>query len=298
MKIGFAGTPDFAGKILEHLICEQFNIVAVISQMDKPAGRGKKLRPPPVKKLALKYNLPLFQPQTLKDESGYELIKNLNLDVLVVVAYGQILPQKILDLPKYGCLNIHTSLLPHWRGAAPIQRAIEAGDTQSGVCIMQMDASLDTGDILLKKECEIKNDDTTLDLYQKLITLSQDAISKVLNNLDTLQPKQQQGEPTYAQKLQKDEAWINWQDEAQDIYNKIRAFNPYPIAQTYFNDDKILRIIEADLVDKVDKIIQTKNELIIPAKNGAISLKTVQLAGKKAVDIKDFNNAYQVKFVN
>jgi methionyl-tRNA formyltransferase len=298
MKIGFAGTPDFAGKILEHLICEQFNIVAVISQMDKPAGRGKKLRPPPVKKLALKYNLPLFQPQTLKDESGYELIKNLNLDVLVVVAYGQILPQKILDLPKYGCLNIHTSLLPHWRGAAPIQRAIEAGDTQSGVCIMQMDASLDTGDILLKKECEIKNDDTTLDLYQKLITLSQDAISEVLNNLDTLQPKQQQGEPTYAQKLQKDEAWINWQDEAQDIYNKIRAFNPYPIAQTYFNDDKILRIIEADLVDKVDKIIQTKNELIIPAKNGAISLKTVQLAGKKAVDIKDFNNAYQVKFVN
>jgi methionyl-tRNA formyltransferase len=298
MKIGFAGTPDFAGKILEHLICEQFNIVAVISQMDKPAGRGKKLRPPPVKKLALKYNLPLFQPQTLKDESGYELIKNLNLDVLVVVAYGQILPQKILDLPKYGCLNIHTSLLPHWRGAAPIQRAIEAGDTQSGVCIMQMDASLDTGDILLKKECEIKNDDTTLDLYQKLITLSQDAISEVLNNLDTLQPKQQQGEPTYAQKLQKDEAWINWQDEAQYIYNKIRAFNPYPIAQTYFNDDKILRIIEADLVDKVDKIIQTKNKLIIPAKNGAISLKTVQLAGKKAVDIKDFNNAYQVKFVN
>jgi methionyl-tRNA formyltransferase len=266
--------------------------------MDKPAGRGKKLRPPPVKKLALKYNLPLFQPQTLKDESGYELIKNLNLDVLVVVAYGQILPQKILDLPKYGCLNIHTSLLPHWRGAAPIQRAIEAGDTQSGVCIMQMDASLDTGDILLKKECEIKNDDTTLDLYQKLITLSQDAISEVLNNLDTLQPKQQQGEPTYAQKLQKDEAWINWQDEAQYIYNKIRAFNPYPIAQTYFNDDKILRIIEADLVDKVDKIIQTKNKLIIPAKNGAISLKTVQLAGKKAVDIKDFNNAYQVKFVN
>ncbi len=295
MRIGFAGTPEFSAHILKHLVAQGVEIALVITGEDKKIGRGKVLTPNPVKTFADKTGLTTYQPVTLKTPKAVEYIQSYQLDVLIVVAYGQILTTEVLTIPTYGCLNIHTSLLPRWRGAAPIQRAIEAGDTVTGVSIMQMDEGLDTGDVLYTKTCDIAPTETTLTLYEKLITLSQEAISHTLTHLTTLTPIPQQGEAIYAPKLTKAEGKINWDEDASAIYNKIRAFNLYPIAHTTINDGKVLRIIEAELLDtELTEISQTKTKCIIPAKSGSISLKKVQLEGKKAVDIQDFNNGVRL----
>ncbi len=305
MKIIFAGTPEFSVEVLTALIDAGHDIKGVYCQPDRPKGRGRTLSACPVKEAALKHNLDVFQPESLKDKQTQAVLSNLNADVMVVVAYGQLLPQDVLDIPKYGCLNIHASLLPRWRGAAPIQRAILAGDKTTGVGIMQMNAGLDTGDILLEKTCDITDNDTAQSLHDKLAILGAQAIVEALKNLDDLSSIAQIDKgATYAKKLTKDEAWIDWQQSAVEIHQQIRAFNPYPIAQTRAQsdkfDDKVLRILSADVVENNDNhppgtiIKHDKKQCVVATGSDALSLKTVQLAGKKALGIKDFSNAYQL----
>ena len=305
MRVIFAGTPDFASEVLKKLTTSNHDIVGVFCQPDRPKGRGKVLSPCSVKLEAQKHDLTIYQPTSLKDSETQQQINALNADVMIVVAYGQILPQAILDMPKYGCLNIHASLLPRWRGAAPIQRAILAGDKQTGIGIMQMQAGLDTGDILLEKTCDITDTDTAQSLHDKLAIMGSEAIIETLLNLDDLQAvKQDSDNISYAEKLTKSEAWINWGQSAQQINQQIRAFNPYPIAQCNASsdkfDNKVLRIISASVLNKTtnhkpgEVINCSKGECLIATGDGILSLETVQLAGKKALNIKDFTNANQL----
>lgn len=305
MRIVFAGTPEFSVGILNALLNAGHDVVGVYCQPDRPKGRGRVLTACPVKEKALERNLSVFQPENLKDKITQQTLSNLNADVMIVIAYGQILPREILQAPKYGCLNIHASLLPRWRGATPIQRAILAGDKTTGIGIMQMDEGLDTGNILLEKPCDITDFDTAQSLHDKLELLGSDGIVEALENIDNLSPTLQNKEGvTYAKKLSKEEAWIDWQQSAVEINQQIRAFNPYPIAQTRVSsdkfDDKVLRILSADVVEyngnhqsgEITK--HDKKQCIVATGNGALSLKTVQLSGKKALDIKDFSNACQL----
>ena len=304
MRIVFAGTPEFSVGVLTALINARHNIVGVYCQPDRPKGRGRILTACAVKEQALKHNLSVFQPENLKDDSTQKTLSALNADVIVVVAYGQLLPKLVLDIPKYGCLNIHASLLPRWRGAAPIQRAILAGDKTTGVSIMQMDEGLDTGNILLEKTCGIADTDSVQTLHSKLATLGANTIIEALENFEHLSSTKQNEEgATYAKKLKKDEAWIDWNQSAEQINRQIRAFNPYPIAQTNATSDKfeskVLRILSASIVEKTyhgkpGEVIQssTKGACYVATGNGILNLKQVQLAGKKIVNIKDFSNAY------
>jgi methionyl-tRNA formyltransferase len=309
MRLIFAGTPDFAKGVLKAIYQAGYNIVGVYTQPDRPKGRGRILSICPVKQQALEFGLNVFQPENLKDKNTQEQLHNLNADVMVVVAYGQILPIEILKSPKYGCLNIHASLLPRWRGAAPIQRAIITGDKQTGIGIMQMDAGLDTGDILLQKTCDITKLDTAQTLHDKLAILGADGIIEALDNINNLTPTtQNKSGITYAKKLTKDEAWIDWSKSAITINQQIRAFNPYPIAQTNAVSDKfsnkVLRILSANVVNITYKsrpgeiIKYDKGVCIIATGDGALSLQTIQLAGKKVANIKDFTNAYKLTKLN
>ena len=228
--------------------------MAVYCQPDRPKGRGKFLSACPVKIYAQEHNLPVIQPHSFNDTEAQVKLAEHNADVMVVVAYGQILPTAVLETPIFGCLNIHASLLPRWRGAAPIQRAILAGDSETGVSIMQMNKGLDTGDVLLESKCPISATDTTQSLHDKLSKMGAQSILETLNNLGALTATPQKGDGiTYAQKLTKNEAWIDWAQSAVEIDRIIRAFNPYPIAQCQAKslqfDDKTLRIIEAEVVD-------------------------------------------------
>ncbi len=307
MKIVFAGTPEFSVGVLTALINAGHDIIGVYCQPDRPKGRGRVLTACPVKEKALEHSLPIFQPISLKDEDTQKTLSALNADVMVVVAYGQLLPKLVLDIPKHGCLNIHASILPRWRGAAPIQRAILAGDKTTGVTVMQMDEGLDTGNILLEETCDIADTDTAQTLHDKLATLGANAIIATLADFNNLSPtKQNTIGMTYAKKLKKDEAWIDWHQSAEQINRQIRAFKPYPIAQTNATSDKfeskVLRILSASIMEKTyyekpGEVIQSsiKGSCHIATGNGILSLEQVQLAGKKIANIKDFNNAYQLK---
>jgi methionyl-tRNA formyltransferase len=305
MRIVFAGTPDFSVAVLESLINAGHDIKGVYCQPDRPKGRGRVLSTCPVKEKALEHNLAIFQPESLKDEAEQQILASLNADIMVVVAYGQLLPKVVLETPKYGCLNIHASLLPRWRGAAPIQRAILAGDTQTGIGIMQMNEGLDTGDILLEKTCAITKSDTAQSLHDKLAILGAQGIIEALENLEQLTPTvQDEAGITYAKKLSKDEAWIDWNKSAVEISQQIRAFNPYPIAQANATsnkfDNKVLRILSASIIDKAynqkpGEVIEcTKGVCHVATGDDVLNLEKVQLAGKKVVDIKDFTNAYNL----
>lgn len=241
MKLIFAGTPEFAAIALQALIDAGHEILAVYTQPDRPAGRGQKLTPSAVKSLALQHGLPVHQPLSLKSSTDEGLaaqqqLKDYAADVMVVAAYGLILPKAVLEIPRLGCLNIHASLLPRWRGAAPIQRALLAGDTETGITIMQMDVGLDTGDMLYKTSCPIEAVDTSSSLHDKLALQGGQAITAVLTSLDTLQDYQAQREvqdgtqASYAQKLVKAEARINWQLPASEIDRQIRAYQPWPVS--------------------------------------------------------------------
>jgi methionyl-tRNA formyltransferase len=305
MKVIFAGTPDFSVGVLEALIAAGHEIKGVYCQPDRPKGRGRVLTACPVKEKALEHNLEVFQPESLKDESTQQTLASLNADVMVVVAYGQLLPKVVLESPKYGCLNIHASLLPRWRGAAPIQRAIISGDKQTGIGIMQMNEGLDTGDILLERVCDITDDETAHSLHDKLADLGAQGIVEALDNINQLTPTvQDEAGITYAKKLTKEEAWIDWSKSAVQINQKIRAFNPYPIAQTNAKSDKfdakVLRILSADIIDiphtkKAGEVIElAKGICYVATGDGVLSLQQVQLAGKNVVSIKDFTNAYKL----
>jgi methionyl-tRNA formyltransferase len=247
MRIVFAGTPEFAVPALEALVGGLHSVVAVYTQPDRPAGRGRALTASPVKQRALALNLPVQQPASLRDAAGQAELAALKPDLMVVVAYGLILPQAVLDIPKHGCVNIHASLLPRWRGAAPIARAILAGDQETGITIMQMDAGLDTGPMLLQLSCPIENDDSAARLHDRLARLGAEALLRVLPLLEAgalkAQPQPEVG-VTYAPKLDKREAQIDWRQPALTIARQVRAFNPWPVATSVLNG-KSLRIWQA-----------------------------------------------------
>lgn len=308
MKVLFAGTPDFAVNPLIALIQAQHQIVGVFTQPDRKAGRGKKLTPPPVKLAALKHDLPVFQPENLQDQAA--LIKQLGADVMVVVAYGVLLPQTILDIPRLGCLNIHASILPRWRGAAPIQRAIEAGDTQTGVSIMRMELGLDTGPVYTTLTTDISTTDTSQTLHRRLAELGAQGICDVLEKLhqdSCLQAQiQNHTEALYAKKITKAEANINWTRSAPEIDQQIRAFNPWPIGQTHHNNMRI-RVWQASIANGMTKkeyetdhsigeILHISNDGVdIQTGNGVLRLEICQRDGSKPMPMVEFCNGYSLK---
>ncbi|MFK5914612.1 MAG: methionyl-tRNA formyltransferase [Woeseiaceae bacterium] len=300
LRIIFAGTPEFAANALSALVASDHEIVAVYTQPDRPAGRGRKLRASPVKEVALENDIPVLQPENLKETDTQDTLRAFNADVMVVAAYGLILPQIILDIPRLGCLNIHASLLPRWRGAAPIQRAIAAGDKESGITIMQMNAGLDTGDILQLFPCPIQDKDNGGDLHDRLAEIGANAILETLHHLEkkSLNPTAQDDSlANYAHKLNKKEAIINWQSSAIEIERLIRAFNPWPVAFTYLND-KTLRIWQADVLTENSEleagtvISCDKKGIDISCGEGVLRLLKLQPSGSKAMDVASFMNGH------
>lgn len=299
-RIVFAGTPEFSVAPLQALLDSDHQVVAVYTQPDRPAGRGRKLTPSPVKQLAQQHNLPVFQPENLKTAEAQTELAALNADLMVVVAYGLLLPQAILDTPRLGCLNIHASLLPRWRGAAPIQRAIESGDTETGITIMQMDKGLDTGAMLYKLRTPIQANDNAQILHDRLSPLGAQALLDTLNKLETIQAEVQDNhQACYAAKLSKAEAQIQWQDNAQQIVRRIHAFNPWPMAFTLFNGEP-LRVLEAQALsgprhdNAGQMILLEKAGVDVAAGQGLVRLITVQPAGKKPMSAYDFCQARNV----
>ncbi|WP_100644173.1 methionyl-tRNA formyltransferase [Alteromonas facilis] len=297
LRVIFAGTPDFAAKHLAALLSSQHEVVAVYSQPDRPAGRGKKLHASPVKELAISHDIPVYQPSTLKTEQAQQELASIEADIMVVVAYGLILPKAILDTPRLGCINVHGSILPKWRGAAPIQRAVWAGDAESGVTIMQMDEGLDTGDMLYIEKTPIAADETSTSLYDKLAETGPVALLHTLNNLSSLAPrKQNESEATYAKKLSKEEARCDWSLSAAQLERNVRAFNPWPVA--WFEvADQAIKVWSAE-VDKTNAnkepgtiVSANKYGLAIATADGVLVIKTMQIPGKKQAQVSDILNA-------
>lgn len=313
MKIIFAGTPEFAASALAALLNTEHEIVAVYTQPDRKAGRGQKLTASAVKQLALEHNLPVYQPLHFKSSTQEGLaaqqeLAALNADVMVVAAYGLILPQVILDTPKYGCLNIHGSLLPRWRGAAPIQRAIATGDQETGVTIMKMAAGLDTGDMMLKTLCPIEATDTSATLHDKLAQQGADALVQVLETEETLKhylenrEVQDEAFTVYAHKLSKAEAQIDWNQTAIDIDRNIRAFNPWPVAFTPLDESNNLRVWNSSLSTQTSNTAQA-GEVIALDKQGvhvlcgdgkAVCLTHLQWPGGKPLNAVQINQTQKL----
>jgi methionyl-tRNA formyltransferase len=298
LNIVFAGTPDFAAGHLQALIDSRHTVVGVYSQPDRPAGRGKKLHPSAVKKLALEHDIPVYQPLNFKQTSSVEELAALNADIMIVVAYGLLLPLAVLEAPKMGCLNVHASILPRWRGAAPIQRAIQADDTETGITIMQMDVGLDTGDMLSKTVIEINAGETGGSLHDRLLEKGPIALLQTLTLLqagEALAEKQDDDLANYAHKLSKEEALIDWPIPAKDIELSIRAFNPFPCAYTLLGDQRI-KVWQAIALEEPTMllpgtIIRVSNDGVDVATGaGVIRLVKIQLIGKKAMMIRDFLN--------
>lgn len=301
MKIIFAGTPDFAVPALQMLIDSEHEICAVYTQPDRPAGRGRKLTVGPVKTLALTAGIPVFQPETLKTEEDLKQLALFEADLMIVVAYGLILPQAVLDIPKQGCINIHGSLLPRWRGAAPIHRALIAGDEKTGVTIMQVVKKLDAGDMLHKQQCEITAEDTSSDLHDKLADLGAIGLKKVLAQIEAgtlLAEKQDESLVTYAEKLEKSESVLDWTLSAVELDRKIRGLNSWPVAQTLYQG-KVLRVWKSKVAEDESNLspgtvsLQGKRMSVATAK-GVLDVLEVQLPGKKRMDILAFLNAHDV----
>lgn len=295
MNIVFMGTPDFAVPSLEKLIEDDYNIKGVFTQPDKPVGRKHIITPPPVKQKAVEYNLPVYQPEKMKDGTAFEIIKNLNPDMIVVVAYGKILPKEIIDFPKYGCINIHGSLLPKLRGAAPIQWSVINGEKYAGVTSMRMDVGLDTGDMILKKEVEINFKETSGELYDRLSYVGAEVLHDTviaIENGSAEYKKQDDSVSTYAPMLNKEISIIDWNETALTVYNKVRGLNPWPVAVSFLNGKKV-KIISSDYVEKVNgnagEIIDSSGKLVVCCGDGnGISITNLQLEGKKAMDVKSF----------
>lgn len=306
LNIIFAGTPDFAAKHLEALIHSEHNVVAVYCPPDKPAGRGKKLTACATKELALANDIVVEQPVNFKDEADQAHLASYNADIMVVVAYGLLLPKVILDTPKFGCINVHGSILPKWRGAAPIQRSLEQGDAQTGVTIMQMDIGLDTGDMLLTATCDITETDTSASLYEKLAELGPSALIDALAliaNGEQQAIKQDDSQSTYAAKLDKAEAELDWLLSAEVLHRKIRAYIPWPVAQFTYHEqsdngikEHRIRVWQASTVDSDGSapgtIIHTdKHGIVVATGKQALRIESLQIPGKKALPARDILNA-------
>ncbi|SFP71363.1 methionyl-tRNA formyltransferase [Pseudomonas borbori] len=302
LRIVFAGTPEFAAEHLRALLDSPHQLVAVYSQPDRPAGRGQKLAASPVKQLAVANAIPVYQPASLRTEEAQAELAALKPDLLVVVAYGLILPQAVLDIPRLGCINSHASLLPRWRGAAPIQRAIEAGDPESGVTVMQMEAGLDTGPMLLKVRTPITADDTGGSLHDRLARLGPQAVIQAIAGLAaaTLHGEvQDDGLATYAHKLNKDEARLDWTRPAVQLERLIRAFQPWPICHSTLNGEA-LKVHAAELGEGSGApgtiLAADKQGLTVACGQGALRLTRLQLPGGKALDFRELYNSRREQF--
>lgn len=306
LRIIYAGTPDFSVAALQALIASSHEVVAVYTQPDRPAGRGRDLQMSPVKQVALKHDIPVYQPVTLRDVAAQQELRALDADLMVVTAYGLLLPPEVLQAPRLGCINIHASLLPRWRGAAPIQRAIQAGDTKTGITIMQMDEGLDTGDILAVTECDISAKDTGSSLHDKLMMLGAETLVSALPAIAAKTVKvvkQDDAEACYASKLNKAEARVNWSLPAAEIERLIRAFNAWPVA--YCEYDKRgkpskLRLWQAEVVTGVTPaagadagkvIAESAAGIDVLTGEGVLRITELQAEGKRRMSSADFLNA-------
>lgn len=307
LRIAFAGTPQFAATHLEALISSEHHLVGVFSQPDRRGQRGNKLQQSPVKKLALANNIPTHQPHSMNEPEAAKTLLTLNPDVLIVVAYGLIVPQQILSIPNFGCLNVHGSILPRWRGAAPIQRAIESGDKETGITIIQMDEGLDTGSSLAMKHLPIQEHMTSEELSQLLSHAGSDLLLEVLSKLDEFQnsatPQSSlPGEPCYAKKLVKEEAQIDWSFDAKRLAQKINAFNPSPVCYSHLGEKRI-KIWQAQSITKnrVETIPGTilsadKNSITVACGTGQIQLKKLQLPGGKILSPAALLSGHKILF--
>lgn len=299
LNIIFAGTPDFAARHLDALLSSGHRVVGVFTQPDRPAGRGNKLTASPVKQLAEQHLIPVFQPSSLRPEENQQRVAALNADVMVVVAYGLILPKAVLDMPRLGCINVHGSLLPRWRGAAPIQRSLWAGDAETGVTIMQMDIGLDTGDMLHKLACPIDATDTSATLYDKLADLGPAGLISTLAQLadGSAQPQvQDEAKVSYADKLSKEESRLDWSLSAAQLERCIRAFNPWPVSY-FVIDEQPVKVWKASVLPAVSgrqpgEVLQAdKQGIQVVTADGVLNIEELQPAGKKAMKAQDLLNS-------
>ncbi len=302
MRIAFMGTPDFSVECLKALVESKHEIVGVFCQPDKPVGRKQELKMPDVKIEALKHNLPIFQPTTLKNGKGVEILKEIQPDLVIVVAYGKILPHDFLEYPKYGCINIHASILPKYRGASPIHHCVLNGDSETGVTSMQMDDGVDTGDILLVEKIPIGINDTTLEMFEKLSVLGAEVLMKTIDLLEKgeLKPiKQNDSEATHAGLLSKEEGLVDWNESALKIHNKIRGLYSWPAAFTKL-DGKTLKLQKSGLNDKTGnnipgEVVFADGKIIVSCgDNKCIELKEIQLEGKKRMEASSFLNGHKL----
>jgi len=301
MRILFAGTPEFAVPTLEMLLASGHEICAVYTQPDRPAGRGRKLQPSPVKETALAAGIPVLQPESLKSADAIAQLAAFEPDLMVVVAFGMILPQAVLDVPKYGCLNVHASLLPRWRGAAPIQRALMAGDAETGVTIMRIVLKLDAGDMLHKEVIGIGSEDTAGDLHDKLAALGPVGLEKVLRQVESGTVKvepQDEALVTYAAKLEKSEAALDWTRAADALDKQVRGLNPWPVAQTLYRGEA-LRIWRAEPISgnaaaEPGRVSCAHKQMDVATGNGWLRLLEVQLPGGKRMPAQAFLNAHDI----
>jgi methionyl-tRNA formyltransferase len=304
LRIAFAGTPQFALPALRALLDSPHRVVGVLTQPDRPAGRGRELRASPVKLLAAAHGLPVAQPATLKTPEGRAALDQWSPDLLVVVAYGLILPAAVLALPRLGCLNIHGSLLPRWRGAAPIQRALLAGDAQTGVTIMQLDEGLDTGPMLLERRRSIGAEETSGDLHDALAELGAAALIEAISGIEagTLVARAQPADGvTHAAKIEKSEARVDWNQDAVQIHRQIRAFNPWPMAEARLGEEP-LRLLRARVADATGRPAEpgtllgmADDELRVACGQGVLAVRELQRAGKRPVSARDFANAVRIE---
>lgn len=294
MRLIFAGTPEFAAQALAAIIAAGHEVIMVLTQPDRPGGRGMALQPSPVKKLAAENNIEVFQPPSLKDAAAQARLAGLaglGAELMVVAAYGLILPQAVLDLPRLGCLNIHASLLPRWRGAAPIQRALLAGDAETGVCIMQMEAGLDTGPVMLRRAFPIDARDTAASLHDRLAALGAGLIVEALAGLPLAAEPQASEGITYAHKIEKAEALIDWRKTAAELDRHLRAFNPFPGAQAQFKGQTI-KLWRAEPVSGQGEIGQIlavdRKQIVVACGAGALAISELQKAGGKRLPVQQF----------
>lgn len=303
MRIVFAGTPDFAVPALDALSYAGHEIVAVYTRPDRPAGRGRKLHPSPVKQRATALGLSVVQPANFKEAASLERLRTYRPDLMVVVAYGLLLPQSVLDLPRFGCINIHASLLPRWRGAAPIQRAIAAGDAETGISIMRMDAGLDTGPVLITHALPIADDETGGSLHDRLAALGAEAVVEAVRGLEAgvLAPVPQAATGvTYAAKLSKEEARIDWREAATTVERKVRAFNPWPVAFTQL-DGEVLRIWGGQALPTSATAVPgtvvaaSKAGIDVATGDGVFRILTLQRAGGRKLGADEFVNARSLR---
>lgn len=299
LRIIFAGTPAFAAQHLDHLITQSYQVVAVFTQPDRPAGRGRKPVASPVKQLADQHQLPVYQPNSLKEAQTQQQIAELNADLMIVVAYGLLLPKAVLELPRYGCFNVHASLLPRWRGAAPIQHSILAGDQESGISIMQMDIGLDTGDVLVEQRLTLANDETSASLHDKLADLGCQALDTALQQLstDTLQPTaQDNAQACYAHKISKAQAQLDWQQPAQQLERQVRAYTPWPISYFKYQQQSYrvwaAQVVKLETAHTPGEILAgDEQSLVIACGQDALSIQTLQRPGGKPLPIAQLRNA-------